>query len=149
MPAATHSTTIPAPPEAVFAFITDEEHASSWRPAVLDIKLASGSGKGARWSQGIRGPGGRRLPADFEVTAYEPPRRYAFRGVAGPVRPDGEFVIEPSADGSRVTFSISAELGAIKGLLLGRSVQRTMEAETRAIDRIAGLIDAPEGDATP
>jgi uncharacterized protein YndB with AHSA1/START domain len=148
MPAATYSTTIPAPPEAVFAVITDEEHAQRWRPAVVDIRLVSGSGLGARYAQGIRGPAGRRLAADFEVTGYEPPRSYAFRGTAGPVRPVGEFLIEPTTEGSRVTFSISADLGPVKGLLLGRSVQRTMEAETRSIDRIGALIAGPETAST-
>jgi uncharacterized protein YndB with AHSA1/START domain len=143
MPAASHSTTIAAPPERVFAFIADQEHARAWRPAVLDIKLVSGSGLGARYAQGIRGPAGRRLAADFEVTTYEPPARYGFRGLAGPVRPDGLFVIEPTPDGSRLTLSISAELGGLTGLLLGRSVQRTMEAETRAIEGIGPLLARP------
>src|SRR6185436_14296336 len=125
MPSATYSTIVPSPPEAVFAFIANGENARSWRPGVLDIKLVSGSGLGAAYAQGVRGPGGRRIAADYEVTAFEPPHRLAFRATAGPVRPEGEYRVEAAPGGSRVTFSLSAELGGIKGLLMGRSVQTT------------------------
>ena len=142
MPAASYSTIVPSPPEAVFAFIADGENARSWRPGVLDIKLVAGSGVGAAYAQGVRGPGGRRIAADYEVTAYEPPRRLAFRATAGPVRPEGEYRVEAAPEGSRVTFSQTAELGGIKGLLMGRSVQKTMDEEVRSLDRIAGAMTA-------
>ena len=83
MPAATYSTIVPSPPDAVFAFIANGENARSWRPGVLDIKLVSGSGVGAAYAQGVRGPGGRRIAADYEVTAFEPPHRLAFRRDGG------------------------------------------------------------------
>ena len=142
MPAASFSTIVASPPDAVFAFIADGENARSWRPGVLDIKLVSGSGVGAAYAQGVRGPGGRRIAADYEVTAYEPPKRLAFRATAGPVRPEGEYRVEAAPEGSRVTFSLSAELGGIKGLLMGRSVQKTMDEEVRSLDRIAGAMAA-------
>ena len=142
MPAATYSTIVPSPPEAVFAFIANGENARSWRPGVLDIKLVSGSGVGAAYAQGVRGPGGRRIAADYEVTAFEPPHRLAFRATAGPVRPEGEYRLEAAPEGTRVTFSLSAELGGIKGLLMGRSVQKTMDEEVHTLDRIAGAMAA-------
>ena len=142
MPAATYSTIVPSPPDAVFAFIANGENARSWRPGVLDIKLVSGSGAGAAYAQGVRGPGGRRIAADYEVTAYEPPHRLAFRATAGPVRPEGEYRVEAAPEGSRVTFTLSAELGGIKGLLMGRSVQKTMDEEVHTLDRIAGAMAA-------
>ena len=142
MPAATYSTIVPSTPDAVFAFIANGENARSWRPGVLDIKLVSGSGVGAAYAQGVRGPGGRRIAADYEVTAFEPPHRLAFRATAGPVRPEGEYRVEVAPEGSRVTFSLSADLGGIKGLLMGRSVHKTMDEEVHTLDRIAGAMAA-------
>ncbi|HEY4188961.1 MAG TPA: SRPBCC family protein [Candidatus Limnocylindrales bacterium] len=137
MPSASHSTVVPAPPEAVFAFIADGENARSWRPGVLDIKLVSGSGVGAAYAQGVRGPGGRRIAADYEITTFEPGRRLAFRATAGPVRPEGTYTLEAVPGGTRIDFALSAELGGLKGLLMGRSVQSTMNSEVASIDRIA------------
>ena len=137
MPAATHSTTIPATPDAVFAFGADGETAPRWRSGVLDITRVSGTGAGTVYKQGTEGPGGRRVDADDEVTTYEPPRRLAFRVIAGPVRPVGEHVFEAVPEGTRLTFSLSAELGGLKRLLMGSMVQSTMNAEVLAIERIA------------
>ena len=141
MPAATNSVSIQRTADDVFAFLADGMNAQRWRSGVLDIALASGSGVGAIYHQGVAGPGGRRIAADYEVTAYEPPRRFAFRTVAGPVRPIGEFRLEPAGEGTAVTFQLSAELPFLKGLLMGGMVQKTMDAETQALDKVRSILE--------
>ena len=81
------------PPAEVFAFLADAENDPAWRPGVLDIARVSGDGPGAgaRYRQGVRGPGGRRIDADVETTSYEPDRLIGFRATAGPVRPEGRY----------------------------------------------------------
>jgi uncharacterized protein YndB with AHSA1/START domain len=150
MPSSNHSTIVPAPPEAVFAFIADGENARSWRPGVLDIKHVSGSGVGAAFAQGVRGPGGRRIAADYEITEFEPGKKLAFRATAGPVRPVGAYTLAAVPGGTKVDFELRAELGGLKGLFMGRSVQSTMDSEVAAIDRIAAAMSAqPTDDAAP
>ena len=127
---------IARPPEQVFAFVADGLNGPSWRPGVLDAAHASGSGLGTVYRQGVRGPGGRRIAADYRITAWDPPRRLAFEAIAGPVRPTGEYRLEGEGQGTRLTFSLRADLGPIQRLLLGRSVQRTMEAEVAATKRL-------------
>jgi hypothetical protein len=89
----------------------------------------------------VEGPGGRGIKADIEVTGYEPPARYAFKVVAGPARPVGEFRIAPAGTGSSVSFSLSAELGGLKGLFMGRPVQASMDGEMAALDTAKRLIE--------
>ncbi len=144
MPSASRSVTIRRPTSEVFAFVADGATGPRWRPGVLDIALVSGSGTGARYRQGVKGPGGRRVAADYEITAYEPPTRLAFRAIAGPVRPTGEYRFEAVPDGTRLTFSLAAELGFLKRLVMGGSVQRTMEAEVASLDRLKSLLEAAE-----
>jgi len=91
----------------------------------------------------VQGPGGRGIPADIEVTAYEPSTRYAFRVVAGPVRPVGEFRFAPDGDATTVSLSLSAELNGIKKLLLSRPVQGSMNGEMQALDRAKAVIESP------
>jgi uncharacterized protein YndB with AHSA1/START domain len=142
MPAAERTITINQPAAAVFAVIADGTKATLWRPGVLDVALASGSGVGAIYRQGVRGPGGRRIAADYEVTALEPDRRIEFRAIAGPVRPAGSFELEPIGTGTALTFRLDAELGGWKRLVLGRAVQASMDAEMRALDRLRDLLEA-------
>jgi uncharacterized protein YndB with AHSA1/START domain len=123
-------------PEQVFAFVADGLNGPTWRTGILDIAHVSGAGQGAVYRQGVQGPGGRRIAADYRITAYEPPRRLAFEAIAGPVRPSGEYRFEPEGDGTRLTFTLDAELGFLKRLLLGRAVQQTMDAEVGATERL-------------
>jgi uncharacterized protein YndB with AHSA1/START domain len=142
MPSASSTVTINRPPGEVFDFVADGTTATQWRPGVLDVALVSGSGVGARYKQGVKGPGGRRVDADYEVTAFEPGRRLAFAATAGPVRPTGEYLLEEVAEGTRITFALKAELGGIKGLLMGRAVQSSMDAEVGSLAALKRVLEA-------
>lgn len=141
MASAEHSVTIARPVGEVFAFVADGLNGPLWRSGVLDVEHVSGSGVGALYRQGVKGPGGRRIDADYEITAYEPDRRIAFKAVAGPVRPTGEYRFEAAGEGTSLTFSLAVELGGIQKLLLGGAVQRTMEAEVRASEALKALLE--------
>lgn len=142
MPAARHQVTIRQPAGDVFTFIADGLNGPRWRSGILDIAHVSGSGVGAIYKQGVKGPGGRRVAADYRVTAFEPNRRLAFEATAGPVRPTGEYVLEEVAGGTQLTFSLQAELGGIKKLLMGGAVQKTMNAEVAATERLKELLES-------
>ena len=81
------------------------------------------------------------MDADYEVTAFEPGRRLAFRAVAGPVRPTGEYVLEPEGDATRLTFSLACELGFPKSLLMGSAVQKSMDAEVGSLERLKAVLE--------
>ena len=142
MPDARHQVTISRPVNEVFAFIADGLNGPKWRSGITDIALVSGSGVGATYKQGVKGPGGRRVDADYRVTAYEPNSRLAFEAIAGPVRPTGEYILEPVAGGTRLTFVLHAELGGIKRLLMSGAVQKTMDAEVEATEKLKSLLES-------
>jgi len=145
MPPSKNSVIIRRPISEVFAFVADGENASKWRSEhLLDIAHVSGTGVGTVYRQGVKGPGGRRIGADYELTAYEPNRRLAFKTIAGPVRPNGEFLFEETSDGTKVTLSLDAELTGIKKLLLGGAVQKSMEAEVGATDNLERAMETEQ-----
>ena len=143
MPQAQRSVTIARPVDAVFAYLADGELAPQWRSGVLDIKRRSGDGGvGTQYTQGVKGPMGRRIAADYEVTAYEPNQRIEFQTIAGPARPHGRYDLTAADGGTRVSFSLDAELGGVRKLLMGSAVQRTMDHEVQAIDRLKSVLEA-------
>jgi uncharacterized protein YndB with AHSA1/START domain len=142
MPEARHQVTIRRPAADVFAFIADGLNGPKWRSGILDISHVSGSGVGATYKQGVKGPGGRRIAADYRITAYEPDTRLAFEAIAGPVRPTGEYVLEAVEGGTRLTFALQAELSGIKKLLMGGAVQKTMDSEVGATERLKGVLES-------
>lgn len=142
VPAAVHAVTIHRSPDDVFRFIADGRNGPKWRSGVLDIAHVAGSGVGETYKQGVKGPGGRRVDADYRVTAYEPGLRLAFEATAGPVRPTGEYLLEAVPEGTRLTFSLQAELSGFKKLLMGAAVQKTMDAEVAAAERLKQLLES-------
>jgi uncharacterized protein YndB with AHSA1/START domain len=142
MPHAERTITVARPPEDVFAFFANPANDRSWRPGVKEISASGPIAQGSRIHQVVDGPGGRGIAADIEVTAYEPPTRYAFQVVAGPARPRGEFRFVPAANGTTTTFSLSAELGGWKKLLLSRPVQSSMDGEMRALDDAKRILES-------
>jgi len=75
------------------------------------------------------------------VTAYEPDRRMAFKTIAGPVRPTGEFRLQAADGATTLTLSLRADLGGVKRLLMSGMVQKTMDAEVAAIDNVKRLLE--------
>ncbi|MFI5258719.1 MAG: SRPBCC family protein [Candidatus Limnocylindrales bacterium] len=142
MPQAKNTVRIDRPVDAVFAYVADGEKCPQWRSGVLDIKKLYGDGLGAKYAQGVSGPMGRRVAADYEITAYELNERIEFQTTAGPVRPHGRYDFEPAGDGTRLTFSLDAEVKGLQKMLMGSMVQRTMDGEVAALDNLKRVLEA-------
>jgi len=141
LPSAERTISIRRPADQVFRFLADGRTATQWRSGVIDVSKVSGDGVGSVYRQVVRGPGGRAVEADYEITALEQDRRIAFKTIAGPVRPQGEFALEPMGDATILTFTLEARLSGLKRLLLGGLVQSTMNAEMRALDQLQEVLE--------
>jgi hypothetical protein len=100
----------------------------------------SGDGVGARYRQVIRGPRGRRIPADIEITELQPDRLIGFRTLAGPVRPEGRYELTPSGASTSVKFSLRAELSGPQRLL-SRPVGKAMQSEVGALANLRRVLE--------
>ena len=142
MPSAQRSVVINRPPGDVFDFFTNPTNESRWRTHLKEVSTSGPVDVGSRVHQVVKGPGGRGIPADIEVTAYQPPELYAFRVVAGPVRPTGEYRFAGQGNTTTVTLSLDAQLSGLKKLLMSRAVQKSMDGEMHALDRAKALIES-------
>jgi len=88
-------------PSHVFGYITDAKHLPEWQPDVRQAAydLPTAVGVGAR-GQEVRHVMGADRPITWEVTEYDPHRRYGVRGVDGPVRTHVTMDLIPTADGA-------------------------------------------------
>jgi uncharacterized protein YndB with AHSA1/START domain len=142
MAQATRTIVIGAPVDRVFAFFTDPSRDTSWRPGVKEMRADGPAALGSVIHQTVAGPMGRGVAADIEVTEYEPDRSYAFRAVAGPVRPVGHYAFVAQDGSTTVTFSLSCELSGLKRLFMGGQVQRSMDGEMAALDRAKAQLES-------
>ncbi len=140
MPSASSEIVIERPREDVFAYLADRENDLQWRTGVLDLERVSGSGVGARYAQGVKGPGGRRIPADIEITDLVPGELIAFQTLTGPVRPTGRYVLTGVENGTRVHFELEADVKGLKRLM-APMVQKTMNNEVSQLERLKRTIE--------
>jgi uncharacterized protein YndB with AHSA1/START domain len=142
MPHAERTIVINRSPDEVFRFFTTPANDPSWRRGVKEISAEGPVAVGTKVHQVVAGPGGRSIAADIQVTAYEPPMRYGFKAIAGPARPVGEYRLAPSGAGTQVTFTLDTELSGLKKLFMSSPVQKTMDAEMRALDTAKAKLEA-------
>ena len=56
--------------------------------------------------------------------------------------PKGEYLLDEVDGGTHLTFALHAELGGIKKLLMGGAVQKTMDSEVEATERLKSLLES-------
>jgi uncharacterized protein YndB with AHSA1/START domain len=95
---------------------------------------------GARYAQGVKGPRGRRIAADIEITELEPGSVIAFQTITGPVRPRGRCLLTPTDGGTRVRFELEAKVSGLKRLM-APMVQNTMNAEVGHLDHLKQVLE--------
>jgi uncharacterized membrane protein len=107
-------------PEEVFAYIDDLERHGEWQSQIVSVRrdTLGPTAVGTRATDVRRTPMGKQS-VTYEITEHDPPRRAAFRGLNGPVRPVGTVVVEPVGDGrSKVTLELDLEGHGLLGMLV-------------------------------
>lgn len=122
---------IARPVEEVFAYVTDLRSVPLWDRGVRSMEVESGGPLrlGARVHD-VRSMMGRTMHVVTEITAYDAPRAFAWRGeVPFPVR--GGYRFTPEGSGTRIEFYGESELRGLLGLLAPLA-RRVFAAQMRA-----------------
>jgi len=98
-------------PEEVFAYLDDLTRHKEWDDQIVEthVETDGPTRVGTRATDTRKTPMGKQKIA-YEISEHDPPRRAAFRGVSGPVRPVGAVTVEPLDDGARSRVTIEIEL---------------------------------------
>jgi uncharacterized protein YndB with AHSA1/START domain len=137
---------IACPPENVFAALTDLEHLPDWQSSAVSSKPDGPLAVGTRIRE-RRSMMGRELDNELEVTAYDPPRRFALEGRSGPVPLSIDHELVENDGKTVLRVHAQAEPGALYKLA-EPMIKRTAEQELRTdFERLKGRLEAG-GDVT-
>jgi uncharacterized protein YndB with AHSA1/START domain len=146
VPVVSYSTEIDCPAEEVFAYLEQFARHADWQPSLLSVEVrpAGPVRVGTRVIERRKTPVGvRDIP--FEVTEHEPPRRLAFRGTEGPVRPIGVAEVEEvGVSRSRVTFSIELEGHGVGKLVAPVALRQTAKEIPHRLESYKRVLEAGE-----
>lgn len=107
----THTVEIDRSPEDVFAYLDQLDRHREWQTQIVETRTETDGPTrvGTRATDKRQVPGGAR-EFTYEITEHDPPRRVAFRGLNGPVRPLGTVSVEPLDGGSRSSVTLEFNL---------------------------------------
>jgi uncharacterized protein YndB with AHSA1/START domain len=102
---------ITRPPDEVYSYVTDPSRFAEWQADVVSVRLEGPPLAVGSLYTTTRRMGTTQRTMTQEVVEVVPGRRWAVRGVDGPIRPNAGIIVEPLDDGtrSRVTFSLDFE----------------------------------------
>ncbi len=125
------SAEVTRPPEETFAYVIDPSAMSEWQQGVVRGHLDTPTTRVGSKCTTTRRIGGRDREVITEITAYDPPRRWADRGISGPIRAIVAVTVEPLADSSRsrVTIEVDFTGHGIGKLLVPLIVRRQAASE--------------------
>jgi uncharacterized protein YndB with AHSA1/START domain len=105
----TNSIEVTRPAPEVFTYVTDPRHMPEWQKGCLSGQLGGPATHVGTRCTTIRSIGGREREVTTEITEYDPPRRWADRGIDGPIRAIVVVTVQPLADGARSRLSIELD----------------------------------------
>ena len=126
------SVEIAKPQELVYALVRDLERAPEWQGSLEAVDVQAGTE--------TRRLGGLRQEAAFLVLEDDPPRRLAIASEGGRANARATFELEPSGDGTLVTFTLEVELhGAARfaGGLVKTAAQREVRSSLQKLKEVA------------
>ncbi len=134
--------TIDRPATEVYAFLADGLNNPAWRRTVQSIALKSGipGESGAVYSQTLTGPRGKSIQGDYRITTADPGRSLAFQVIAGPARPEGQYLLAESDGRTTVRFILDLKPSGLMKVLDGL-IAKTMRSEVSQLQELKKVLE--------
>jgi hypothetical protein len=103
------STMIYRPVKQVFDFVSAPENDFQWQYGTLAAaRLPDGASRRGSFFRTIGHLMGQRMQSVFEVTEYEPNRKYAFRSISGPLHLQTCYNFDVSSGSTKISITTQA-----------------------------------------
>ena len=125
--------------EEVFAYVTDPSTMPEWQRGCVSGHMDAPTTRVGSKCTTLRRIGGREREVTTEITEYDPPRRWADRGIDGPIRAIVAVTVEPLAGGSQSRLTIELDFTGhgigklLVPLLVGRQAASEMPENMRRL----------------
>ena len=136
----TTSVDIAAPPEEVFAYLSEMENNPKWQSGMVSARWTSDSpiGVGSTYDQ-VATFLRRKIESTFEVEAYQPGRMIRASSTASSFPITFTRMVEPPESGTKVTAIITGDASGFFKLaepILRMMVQRSVDGDYRNLRKV-------------
>ncbi|HEX5226456.1 MAG TPA: SRPBCC family protein [Bryobacteraceae bacterium] len=129
MPVYSHEVFIARPIDAVFAAVADVNTHPKWQAGLVETHGKAVPPRVGERGTEVRRMLGRRMEFPYEITHFEPPHRWGFRALRGPIRPAAVLTFRANGSGTMVRseFQIPGLPGWLLGPILLRQQKRNYQ----------------------
>ena len=129
MPVYSHEVFIKRPIHAVFAAVADVNTHPKWQAGLIETDAKAVTPRAGDTGVEVRRILGCRRKFPYEITHYEPPHRWGFRAIAGPIRPSAVLSFRITGSGTTITsqLRIPGPAGWLFGPMLLRQQRRNYQ----------------------
>lgn len=136
----TSSTLIHRPVEQVFDFLSTPENDFRWQYGTLaTVRLSEGTGTMRTFFRSIGHLMGRRNLSTYEVTEYEPNKKYGFKSLTGPLHSKTSYTLESVSGRTRINISIQAcapNFFQVHEGMLGKMMKKQLKEDVAKLKNI-------------
>jgi uncharacterized protein YndB with AHSA1/START domain len=132
-------TEIARPAEQVFAYVTDPRTMPEWQQGCLRGQMDGPTTRVGSECTTVRRIGGREREVTTKIIEYDAPRRWADRGIDGPIRAMVAVTVEPLSDTSQSRLTIELDFAGhgigklLVPLIVRRQAAREMPENIRRL----------------
>jgi uncharacterized protein YndB with AHSA1/START domain len=132
---------IARPVEDVFAYVIEPSTFPEWQRGVVRGHMNESPTRVGSRCTTVRDIGGREREIHTTITEYDPPRRWADRGIDGPIRALVRVAVEPLEGNSRSRLTISLDFTGhgigklLVPLVIRRQAAREMPENMRRLQQ--------------
>jgi uncharacterized protein YndB with AHSA1/START domain len=139
-----YSVEIRRPVETVFKFVSNCNNDPLWRAGILQIEQKPGDqlSLGARTREVIDFLG-QPTETESEVTEYEPNRKVSFCTVRGKIPFQSFRTVQPTANGTRFTYSMEPQLCGVYAKATPVIVSNLAKRAQADVSRLKALLESP------
>jgi uncharacterized protein YndB with AHSA1/START domain len=131
---------IDAPPEEVFARLTDVARLPEWQISATRVDVEDAVREGTQFRETRRFMG-RDFRTKLEVTAYEPPRRFDLESLDSPLPLNVSHVLEETDGRTRLHVTAEARVSGLKRFAVAAGAKAAEAEFQRDFERLKEQIE--------
>ena len=129
-------------PQEVFDYLSDPTNDAEWRESSVAAEWTSDSphGVGSTYKS-VDKLLGRNIEAIQEITAWDSPNQFGFKGASGPMSFELTMTFEAQDNGTKATISVEAQSGGLFKMaenLFGKQMEKQFSTDMASLKRVMG-----------
>ena len=126
--------------QEVFDYLSEPTNDAKWRGSSVSAEWISDPPHGVgSTNKAVDKLMGRNIESTREITAWDPPNQFGFKGASGPMSFELTMTFEAQDNGTKATISVEAQTGGLFKMaegLAGKQMEKQVSTDIAGLKRV-------------